>query len=161
MKNSELLLALFVGIYGSFGLVLKIIGSLNERRDVILGLRSGYTRLRLERRAHLLAADWVPLWIAGLVFLVVAMVVFIALPDIADARFNANTDKVAIWKFLGITPFHAVSYLSAILAFVGFNALAWGGNADFVLMRTQLRRVTANVVPLTYGRRVRRRRGAG
>jgi hypothetical protein len=158
-SGSELLLALFVGMYGSFGLVLRITGSLNDRRDAILGLRSEYARLSAAKRRHLLMADWFPLWIAGLGFVLVAMTVFVALPDIARALVTEETNRVTMWRFLGLSPFRLVSYMSALLAFVGFNALAWGGHADLVLMRAQLRRSDENVV-LFARRRVRRKRGA-
>jgi hypothetical protein len=154
MKDgAQILIALFAGMWGSFGMALRIIEMLNNRRDIVLGIQDSHNMVPANRR-QLLFADWLPLWLVGLGFTIVAMVFFLAFPDIAGGAVT-GAPQLAIWRTTSLSPLHAVSYISALLAFVGFNALAWGGNADLKRMKRALQRASDDVSELT---RLRERR---
>jgi hypothetical protein len=139
MKDgAQILVALFAGMWGSFGMALRIVEMLNDRRDIVLGFQEAKNTGPANRK-QLLLADWVPLWLSGLGFLLVAMIFFLAFPDIAEGK-SMESSYLSVWRAMRISPLHAVSYASAVLAFVGFNALAWGGNADFKRMKSALQR---------------------
>ena len=134
MEGAGLMIAFFAGVWGSFGMMLRIIEMLNERRDIVLGMKSTHCNLIPSNRKHLLYADWVPLWVVSVIFLTVVVIFFAALPNVG----NAKIDSVA--------GFQTVAYLSSLLAAAGLAAQTYGGLIDYRRMRNSLQRVTDPIV---------------
>lgn len=137
--GATLLIALFAGMWGSFGMALKFTETLNERRDVVLGTRTSHANMTPENRRQVMVADWIPLWLAGLGYFVVAFVFFLALPDVGGAQVSPAPDALPIWQFLNLSPLHAVSYLTALVALIALITFAWGGVVDLRIMRESIR----------------------
>jgi hypothetical protein len=123
--ESQILLLLLAGIYGTLTIVMKMFEMINERRDVLLGIKERQAPLAREHKV-LLWNDWVLLWIGCLLFLGLTATFFWLLPSLA----TTTTTQESLLTFV-----EYICYICSFIAAYGLLAQIVGGMGDIRAMR--------------------------
>lgn len=126
--ESQLLLLLLAGIYGTLTIVMKIFEMINERRDVLLGIKERQTSLVREHKV-LLWNDWILLWVGCLLFLGLTTTFFWLLPSLATTA----TTRQSLLAFV-----KTICRICSFIAAYGFLAQIVGGVGDIRTMRRSI-----------------------
>jgi hypothetical protein len=127
--ESQILLLLLAGIYGTLTIVMKIFEMINERRDVLLGIKERQAPL-VEEHKVLLWNDWLLLWLGCLLFLGLTATFFWLLPSLA----TTTTTRGPLVRFVKY-----ICFICSLIAVYGFLAQIYGGRHDISAMRRAIR----------------------
>jgi hypothetical protein len=124
--EAQILFLLLAGVYGTLTIVMKFFEMINERRDILLGIKERQVPLSREAKV-LLWSDWILLWLGCLLFLGCITVYFGTLPSLGDKKEES-------FKFISM-----ICYICSVISAYGFLAQAGGGTVDIRAMRRSIR----------------------
>ena len=136
LSGFQVALILLAGVWGALGITVNIFSTLNERRDLLLGITERETRLTAAQEVVLFYNDWIPLWMGSCLFLAFISSMFCLLPNLLVIKAHSAMPLVDQDVCSHIK---TACWLATTLAGFGFIADLVAGISDIRSMRSAIR----------------------